>query len=105
MDDIAEEYDYIIVGGGTAHLLPHRPRWAPIAYLYLEDLYVKGEHCRRGIGKSLLYAALVEAVELGLTRLLQTTQTDNPARSLFDRFGSAADVVQYRVQMLLTSMR
>ena len=82
---------------GIAHYHIQRSTWAPIGYVYLEDLFTVPEARGRGVGRRLIDAVRLRAEEIGATRLYWTTQTGNEtARRLYDTIADVADFVQYR---------
>jgi len=82
---------------GFAHVLQHRSSFAPIGYLYLEDLFVSPTARGQGMATALIQHCAQYAAEQGLSRLHWETQSDNPARTLYDRLATCVDFVQYRM--------
>jgi len=63
---------------------------------YLADLYVKPEHRRRGIARSMLDHLVELACTQRWRRIYWVTEHDNPARSLYDQYG-LPEFVRYHV--------
>ncbi len=82
---------------GIAHYHVQRSTWAPMGYVYLEDLFTVPEARGRGAGRALLAFVQRTASEMGASRLYWSTQTGNDtARALYDTIADVADFVQYR---------
>ncbi len=81
---------------GFAHALPHSSTWAPVGYLYLEDLFVAPEARGLGLGRALIEALYAIADERDISRVYWATQADNPARRLYDQVATESGFVQYR---------
>ena len=76
--------------------------WLGKTGLYLEDLFVKNDIRRSGVGSALIEAVKQIAKESGSTRLYWNTDKNNEvARKLYEKFASEAGFVQYRVQFEL----
>ncbi len=75
----------------------HDGTWVVAPICYLEDLFVAPEFRSRGIGRMLIGDIVDRAKAKGWSRLYWHTRENNPARSLYDEFGSADDFVRYRL--------
>ncbi|MCE9858229.1 GNAT family N-acetyltransferase [Raoultella planticola] len=82
---------------GFAICVLHEGTWVKTPVCYLEDLFVDPQVRGRGIARQLMQALRAEAKEQGWSRLYWHTQTDNPARRLYDEFTPADDYVRYRI--------
>ena len=56
-------------------------------FLILNDLFVKEDFRKRGVGEALLERAKAHCTEMGLKGLALETATDNPAQKLYERLG------------------
>lgn len=81
---------------GIAHTLTHLSTWAENGYLYLEDLFVDDTQRGKGYASRLIEHIYHYADEQKLERVYWITDTDNPARKLYDRYAKVTDFVQYR---------
>lgn len=89
------EHDGKVVGF-TIYVL-HEGSWVTTPICYLEDLFVDPAHRHQGFGAALIDDLLALARQNNWSRLYWHTQTQNPARKLYDRFISADDFVRYRM--------
>jgi GNAT superfamily N-acetyltransferase len=82
---------------GLAHYLFHRSTWAPDCYCYLEDLFVSPGLRGHGIGRALIGAVELAALEAHATRLYWSThQTNAQAQILYDKVAERSSFIQYR---------
>ena len=87
---------------GIANYSFQTSTWSQNNYCYLEDLFVKNDIRRSGVGGALIEAVKQIAKDSGSTRLYWNTDKNNEiARNLYDKFASEAGFVQYRVQLEL----
>ena len=56
-------------------------------FLILNDLFVRNDYRKKGIGESLLEKAKAYCVERGFKGLALETAIDNPAQKLYERLG------------------
>lgn len=63
---------------------------------YLADLYVKPEYRRRGLARAMLEHLIELARAEGWTRVYWVTEHSNPARALYDQYGTP-EFVRYHV--------
>ncbi len=75
----------------------HDGTWVVAPICYLEDLFVTPEFRSRGIGRMLIGDIVDRAKAKGWSRLYWHTRENNPARNLYDEFGSADDFIRYRL--------
>ncbi|HEX6074890.1 MAG TPA: GNAT family N-acetyltransferase [Micromonosporaceae bacterium] len=64
--------------------------WEGVHGIYLEDLYVKPEARRAGLGRRLLAALAATCLEQGYHRLEWSVLHWNPAREFYHRLGAVA---------------
>jgi len=85
---------------GLAHYLFHRSTWAPDCYCYLEDLFVLSALRGLGIGKALIEAVELAAIDAHATRLYWSThQTNAQAQKLYDKLAERSGFIQYRKRL------
>ncbi len=79
----------LLAGGLGLAVLRFQPSlWTRNDEVYLAELYVRPAHRGRGIGQSLLAAALATARERGADYMhLGTTEDDVAARHLYEKYG------------------
>lgn len=82
----------VLVGGegpdGVAVLRFRKAIWSEGSECYLAELYVVPERRGQGLGTTLMEAALEEARRRGADTMdLGTSETDLPARRLYERLG------------------
>jgi len=89
------EQDGRIVGFATAIL--HLGTWRRAPICFLEDLYVTPSHRRQGIARTLIQslAALPEISQC--SGLYWDTETNNPARPLYDSLTTPISYIRYRL--------
>lgn len=82
---------------GFAHYLFHRSTWSMGSYCYLEDLFVTAEARGQGVATALIEAVYGRAKVKGANRLYWLTHESNEAaRSLYDKVASRAGFIEYR---------
>ncbi len=85
---------------GFAIVIVHPATWSLAPTAYLEDLFVRPDVRKQGIGRALIEAVMDEGRERGWTSLYWLTKTDNRvARALYDRFTPADDLVRYHLHL------
>ena len=85
---------------GFAIVVVHPATWSLAPTAYLEDLFVRPNVRRRGVGRSLIEAILFEGRKQAWASVYWHTRADNrTARALYDRFTAADDFVRYRVKL------
>jgi GNAT superfamily N-acetyltransferase len=85
---------------GFAIVIVHPATWSLAPTGYLEDLFVRPDVRKRGVGRSLIEAAIEEGRKQGWASLYWHTRADNrTARALYDRFTPADDLVRYRLTL------
>ncbi len=85
---------------GLAHYLFHRSTWAPDCYCYLEDLFVPPGLRGHGIGRALIGAVELAALEAHASRLYWSThQTNAQAQILYDKLAERSGFIQYRKRL------
>jgi GNAT superfamily N-acetyltransferase len=85
---------------GFAIIIVHPATWSLAPTAYLEDLFVRPDARKRGVGRSLIEAVVAEGRKRGWASLYWHTRADNDAaRALYDRFTPADDVVRYRLSL------
>jgi len=85
---------------GICHLVFHPSTWSTSPYCYLEDLFVRPDRRRVGVGRSLIAAAVGEAGTAGVSKLYwQTHATNDTARRLYDRVAEHRGFVVYEVDL------
>ncbi|MCW5718824.1 MAG: GNAT family N-acetyltransferase [Bauldia sp.] len=92
---LAEAADGDLAGFAISFLHPGTFVTAPVCYL--EDLFVSPSHRRQGVGRLLVQDLVDRAKAEGWVRLYWHTETDNPARKLYDQFVAVDDYVRYRM--------
>lgn len=92
---VAEAEDGELMGFAISFL--HPGTWVTAPVCYLEDLFVASAHRRRGVGRMLVQDLVDRAKAEGWARLYWHTETDNPARKLYDQFVAVDDYVRYRM--------
>lgn len=82
---------------GITHYLFHPSSWTKGDYCYLQDLFVAGEARGRGVARALIDRVAELAGEAGADRLYWLTHESNEeARSLYDRIATRSGFIQYR---------
>lgn len=82
---------------GLVHYHFHLSTWSPAGYCYLEDLYVDPTCRGAGAGRALIEAVYAAADRYGATRVYWHTDNSNDrARTLYDKVGKLVPFVQYR---------
>lgn len=94
IEGLIAEHDGQVVG--IAHIQLRPSTWSQHGFLYLEDLFVDPSMRGQGIGVDLMNSVYDRARKLNAGRVYWTTQSDNPARKLYDRFAAESGFVQYR---------
>lgn len=94
IEGLVAEHDGQVVG--IAHIQLRPSTWSQHGFLYLEDLFVDPSMRGQGIGVDLMNSVYDRARKLNAGRVYWTTQSDNPARKLYDRFAAESGFVQYR---------
>lgn len=83
---------------GFANIVVHFGTWSIGPVAYLEDLYVRGDRRRLGVGRALIDEVLRRArAESWGAVYWHVTTANREARSLYDRFAQADGFVRYRV--------
>lgn len=90
---VAEQNGAVI---GLAHIQLRPSSWSEHGYLYLEDLYVDPSVRGQGVASRLIEAVYTEARAKKANRVYWMTESDNPARKLYDRYANESGYVQYR---------
>jgi GNAT superfamily N-acetyltransferase len=82
---------------GIMHLILHRSMWTAAPYCYLQDLFTAPASRRRGIGRTLIEHAYVEATGWGANRVYWLThETNRNAQELYDELADRTGFIQYR---------
>jgi len=82
---------------GFAHYLLHRSTWALEGYCYLEDLFVSSAVRGHGMGRALIQAVEVAALDANANRLYWLTHEDNTqAQTLYNKLAERTRFVHYR---------
>lgn len=84
------------VAGFSVSVL-HDSTWTIAPVCYLEDLFVAPRLRGRGVGRALIDDLVARAKAEGWARLYWHTRANNPARQLYDTFGTIDDFVRYRL--------
>jgi GNAT superfamily N-acetyltransferase len=85
---------------GFALVVVHPATWSLAPTAYLEDLFVRPDARKQGVGRALIEAIVAEGRAQGWTSLYWHTKAGNrAARALYDRFTSADDFVRYRLTL------
>lgn len=100
LDVLSDRLRQLVAGGDTLVLLAGehpigvavlRLRgaiWSPALECYLAELYVVPQQRRRGVGRTLVHAAISEARERGAeTMEIGVDEPDLPARRLYENMG------------------
>ncbi len=87
----ADEAEFFLAGDPPVGVAEVRYRWALMSQAedaYLEDLYVRESHRRRGLGRALLEAAFERARERGAVRIeLGASEEDTEAIAFYEALG------------------
>lgn len=82
---------------GIVQYLFHRSFWTTGDYCYLQDLFVAEDTRGLGLGRALIEAVYVKAIEKGASRVHWLTQEGNAtARLLYDNIADRSGFIQYR---------
>ena len=84
---LVAELSASVVGMATFNEQPFAGMTSPA--IYLQDIFVRPEHRRRGIGHALLMRVAAEAQSRGASLVYLNVRADNPARRLYDRLNFA----------------
>lgn len=84
---------------GFVTYLLHPSTWERSPICYLEDLFVDASSRGLGVGRALIDAVVAEAKSNGWPRVYWHTKHDNPARTLYDRYVAADEMVRYVVRL------
>src|SRR6266700_6526032 len=85
---------------GFTHFVLHDYTWGTNPVCYLEDLYVKTDARRKGVGEALIERLIQEAKKSGWDRVYWMTKSDNTAaRGLYDKYVQSDGFVRYIVQL------
>lgn len=100
--DDADMWGLVAVDGdelvGLCHLVLHPSTWSTGPYCYLEDLFVRRERRRGGVGRRLIEAAAEEGRRRGATKLYWQTHEGNAmARRLYDAVAAHRGFLVYEV--------
>jgi len=81
--------EYLLAGdSGIAQLRYRHNVWTGACDCWLEDLYVRDEGRRQGVGRALVEASIERARARGCARIeLDTQEHFHDARRLYERFG------------------
>lgn len=81
---------------GFAIVIVHPATWSLAPTAYLEDLFVRPDVRKQGIGRALIEAAVGEGRKQGWASLYWHTRDDNrTARALYDRIARFKGFVRY----------
>jgi ribosomal protein S18 acetylase RimI-like enzyme len=89
---IAEEQSSAI---GFLLYVTHPYSWSARPVCYMLDLYVRPEHRGRGLGRQLIDTLAETGRQAGWLKIYWMTQSDNPARALYDRVAKRSKLVRY----------
>jgi GNAT superfamily N-acetyltransferase len=82
---------------GIVHYLYHRSCWTIGDYCYLQDLFVREEARKLGLGRALIEAVYAKARADGASRVHWLThETNATARALYDTLADRPGFIQYR---------
>jgi GNAT superfamily N-acetyltransferase len=82
---------------GIVHYLYHRSCWTIGDYCYLQDLFVREEARKLGLGRALIEAVYAKARADGASRVHWLThETNATARALYDTLADRPGFTQYR---------
>jgi GNAT superfamily N-acetyltransferase len=85
---------------GFASYVVHPYTWSEQATCHLEDLFVRPDARRRGVGRSLIEHVVDLGKTEGWARVYWMTEAGNQrARSLYDTFCQADGFVRYTVSL------
>ncbi len=83
---------------GFVTYLFHASTWTERGYCYLEDLYVKPESRRCGVGTSLIQAVVDVARRRKVKRVYWHTEEKNKvAQRVYQRMAQQSDMIQFRI--------
>lgn len=84
---------------GLAHYLFHVTSWSPSPRCYLNDLFTAPDARGKGIGRALIEAVNLRALEAGCGQTWWLTEHDNAtARKLYDQVAELMPFVKYALQ-------
>jgi GNAT superfamily N-acetyltransferase len=102
-DDAAWRGFGATIGGeliGFAIVIVHPATWSLAPTAYLEDLFVRSDVRKQGVGRALIEAIIEEGRNRAWASLYWHTRAGNrAARALYDRFTPADDFVRYRLKL------
>ena len=85
---------------GLAHWLTHRSTWSVADFCYLNDLYVRPEVRRGGVGRRLIEHVAAQASAAGCERVYWLThETNATARALYDRVATRTGFIHYSIRL------
>jgi GNAT superfamily N-acetyltransferase len=85
---------------GLAHYQLHRSTWAPDCYCYLEDLFVLPALRGHGVGRALIKAVELAAIDAHASRMYWAThQSNTQAQHLYDKLAERSGFIQYRKRL------
>ena len=85
---------------GFAIVIVHPATWSLAPTAYLEDLFVRPDLRKRGVGRALIEGIVEKGRKQCWASLYWHTKADNrAARALYDRFTPADDFVRYRLTL------
>jgi GNAT superfamily N-acetyltransferase len=95
--------EYLLAGdepAGIAQLRFRHNLWTSAGDCWLEDLYVRDEARRQGLGAALIEATIERARARGCARVdLDTQEPYHDARRLYERFGFRSPALMLRLEV------
>jgi GNAT superfamily N-acetyltransferase len=94
---VAEDGEALI---GIVHYLFHRSTWMVGPNCYLQDLFTAEAARGRGVAGALIEAVCQTAAAAGASRVYWNThETNDVARSLYDKVATRSGFIQYRREL------